>query len=127
MSEDLRRCPMCGNPLEIAHRNGSKYVRCITCIFETARHGDHVSDDELKRRCNRRPAEDALKAEVERLKVELDAQKSVSKIAHNDIEWLCKQVEKWKKMFYDLDDKQAKVSTEINDTITAPKKGGEDE
>lgn len=66
MSKELKPCPMCGDPLEIVHRNGGKYVRCITCIFETARHGYHVSDDELKRRCNRRPAEDALKAEITR-------------------------------------------------------------
>ena len=68
MSKELKPCPMCGDPLEIVHRNGRKYVRCITCIFETARHGDYVSDDELKRRCNRRPAEDALKEELEELR-----------------------------------------------------------
>ena len=71
MSEEWKSCPMCGDSLEIVHRNGSKYVRCIACIFETARHGDYISDDELKRRCNRRPAEDALKAEVERIKAKL--------------------------------------------------------
>lgn len=67
---DRKPCPFCGNLLEIVHKNGRKYVRCIsgTCIFETARHGYHISDDELIKRCNRRPAEDALKAEVERLK-----------------------------------------------------------
>ena len=68
--DNLKPCPFCGNLLEIVHKNGSKYVRCIsgTCIFETARHGYHISDDELIKRCNRRPAEEALKKEVERLK-----------------------------------------------------------
>jgi uncharacterized small protein (DUF1192 family) len=70
---DLKPCPLCGDLLEIVRKNGSKYVRCISgiCIFETARHGYHISDDELIKRCNRRPAEDALTAEVERLKAEL--------------------------------------------------------
>ena len=67
MSE-MRECPFCGNLLEIIHKNGSKYARCISgiCIFETARHGYHISDDELIKRCNRRPAEEILKAEVEK-------------------------------------------------------------
>lgn len=78
-SEELKPCPMCGDPLEIVHRNGRKYVRCITCIFETARRGDYVSDDELKRRCNRRPAEDALKAEIEQLTEELEELRYVVK------------------------------------------------
>ena len=79
MSEELKPCPFCGNLLEIVHKNGSKYVRCIsgTCIFETARHGYHISDDKLIKRCNRRPAEDALTAEIERLKAENEKCKRV--------------------------------------------------
>lgn len=66
---DLKNCPLCGNLLEIVRKNGSKYMRCISgiCIFETARHGYHISDDELIKRCNRRPAEDALRARNEKL------------------------------------------------------------
>lgn len=70
---DLKTCPLCGNLLEIVRKNGSKYVRCISgiCIFETARHGYHISDDELINRCNRRPAEDAKDREIENLKAEV--------------------------------------------------------
>ena len=65
--DKLKPCPFCGNLLEIVHKNGSKYVRCIsgTCIFETARHGYHISDDELIKRCNRRPAGEALTEKLE--------------------------------------------------------------
>lgn len=72
MSEELKQCPLCGDKLQIVHRNGSKYVRCIksACVFESSRHGEHISDDELIKRCNRRPEEERLKEEVERLKAE---------------------------------------------------------
>lgn len=92
MSNELKPCPMCGDPLEIVYRNGSKYARCITCVFETARHGYHIPDDELKRRCNRRPAEDALKAENERLKKTIDLLGTESCIYQraNNIKDICK-------------------------------------
>ena len=78
---DLKPYPFCGNLLEIVHKNGSKYMRCISgiCIFETARHGHHISDDELIKRCNRRPAEDAKDKEIENLKAAL---KQIAEIAN---------------------------------------------
>lgn len=54
---------------------------------------------------------DILKAENERLKADLDAQKIVSKMAYHDIKRLCEELDMYKKMYFDL----------------SGKKGGEDE
>jgi hypothetical protein len=100
--------------LEIVRKNGSKYVRCISgiCVFETARHGYHISDDELIKRCNRRPAEDAKDKEIERLKNDLEIQKNLTRMACFESNRAYDEVEKWKKMFYDLIDKQSNVATD---------------
>lgn len=111
---ELKNCPFCGNLLEIVRKNGSKYVRCISgvCIFETARHGYHISDDELIKRCNRRPAEDAKNKEIERLNNELGIQKNLTRQACFEANRAYDEMEKLKKMFYDLIDKQSSVSTD---------------
>lgn len=72
---------------------------------------------------NTRPAEDALKAEVERLKVDLDARNSALKIAFHDIKRAGEEIDKWKKMFYDLINKQASVSTEPKVIVVMDKNG----
>lgn len=117
MSEKLKPCPKCGSDaVKLDYRWDSitlskhYFVCCVNC--DTYFYGNY-SEDSTIARWNIRPAEDALKAEVEKLKVELAARESALKIAHNDIKWLYEGVEKWKKMFYDLDDKYAKVLTEI--------------
>lgn len=75
------------------------------------------------------PAEDALKAEVERLKNELGIQKNLTRQACFEANRAYEEVAKWKEMFYDLFDKQAKVSTDpkVIVTNTDKEKGGEDE
>ena len=122
---DLKNCPFCGDLLEIVHKNGCKYVRCTSgiCIFETARHGYHISDDELIKRCNRRPAEDAKDREIERLNNELGIQKNLTRQACFEANRAYDEVEKWKKMFYDLFDKQASVSTDPKVIVTTPDTG----
>ena len=106
--------------------------------------GNQVIGYLCKAQCKDCPAHNntvkALQAELERLKADLDAQKSVSKLAYADIrnlgyenerlkreleiqknltrqrcfltEEAYKETDKWKKMFYDLADKQASVSTD---------------
>lgn len=114
--EDLKPCPFCGKTDKLEKEMfldlvGWLYrVKCNRCPNTEPIMG---SMEDAVKLWNTRPVEDALKAEVERLKEELDAQKSVSKIAYSDIKWLCEEVEKWKKMFYNLDDKHAKVLIEI--------------
>lgn len=114
MKPVLKPCPFCeSDDLSVHLDDGfSYYVWCGNCGSQTD--NDHLTEKEAIKAWNTRPAEDELKAEVERLKEELDARKSVTKIAYSDIKWLCEEVEKWKKMFYDLDDKYAKVLIEIS-------------
>lgn len=113
MSEELKPCPFCGNKDVIL--SDYRLVGNDTCWKITCLHCRLVMSGANKQLLlnlwNTRPAEDALKAEVERLKAELDAQKSVSKIAYHDIKRLCEELDMYKKMYFDL----------------SGKKGGEDE
>ena len=82
------------------------------------------------KRWNTRPIEDALKAEVERLETDLVIQKNLARQVCFDAQRAYAETDKWKKMFYDLIDTQAKVSTQINapDTnVGAIESEGEDE
>lgn len=77
LQKELRECPFCGNEGKVKHERFTSIedcevdsVMCEKCgiYFETYTRDD-VSADVL---WNRRPAEDALKAEVERLKAEIE-------------------------------------------------------
>lgn len=108
MSEDLRPCPflirMCSMEGEII---GYKCKgECANCPAY-------------------RPAEDALTAEVERLKADLGIQKNLTSMACFEAQRAYDETEKWKKMFYNLVEKQAKVSTNVIYIDTG--KGSEDE
>lgn len=92
--EELKPCPFCGGDARLVKRDGATLVYCTKCERGTGL----CRGDAAATMWNHRPAEDALKAEVERLKAELDAQKSVLKIAYSDIKRLCEEVEKWKKI-----------------------------
>lgn len=113
MSEELKPCPMCGAKPVSKDKHHLAICHEPHCFFAHPLHNANfniISSDSVAEQIkawNTRPAEDDLKAEIEGLKADLDAQKSVSKIAYSDIKWLCEEVEKWKKMFYDLDDKYA--------------------
>ena len=54
----------------------------------------------------------ALKAENEKLKSDLGIQKNLTRMACFESNRAYQETEKWKKMFYDLYDKQASVSTD---------------
>ena len=69
------------------------------------------------------PAEDALKAEIERLNNELGIQKNLTRQACFEANRAYTEVEKWKKMFYDLFDKQASISTDPKVIVTTPDTG----
>ena len=128
MSEELKPCPFCQSKAEHYSFNYRKHtVRCRYCLADC---GEHDNPERAAFVWNTRPAEEALKEEVERLKADLDARKSALKIAFHDIKRAGEEIDKWKKMFYDLVDKQAKVSTQNNapDTNVGTKESeGEDD
>lgn len=77
-------------------------------------------------------SEDALTAEVERLKEEIEKLKSSMRSQKNRASMACleaqrayNETEKWKRMFYNYVEKRAKVSTNVIHIDTG--KGGEDE
>jgi regulator of replication initiation timing len=59
-----------------------------------------------------RDENNALKAENEKLKSDLGIQKNLTRQACFESNRAYQETEKWKKMFYDLFDKQASVSTD---------------
>lgn len=124
MSE-LKPCPFCGGEAKeqniiIVGHGLCKMVFCEKCYidFKNPTAIDHW---------NTRPAEDALKAENEKLKSDLEIQKNLTKQMCFENNRAYQETEKWKNLFYDLDDKQAKVSTEINDAIATPEKEGKEQ
>ena len=107
--DELKPCPFCGSSNTIKHSpqySNQVYHECNECGCSVAFYSDERDF------WNTRPAEDALTAEVERLKVDLDARNSALKIAFHDIKRAGEEIDKWKKMFFDLINKQASVSTD---------------
>ena len=109
--DELKPCPFCG----------TKAVSSVFTIDVYNWYEEKVVCDECRCRINHpkavaiwntRPAEDALKAEVERLKSDLEIHKSLANMACHEAQRAYDEVEKWKKLFYDLFDKQASVSTD---------------
>ena len=129
MSENLNPCPFCGGEdLSVHFDDGfSCYVWCGDCGSKTDNR--HPTKKEAIKAWNTRPAEDALKAEVERLKNELGIQKNLTGQMCFENKRAYNEVEEWKKMFYDLCDKQAGISTDPKVIVINPDtgKGGEDE
>lgn len=71
MSEELRECPFCGGE-DVEHLPdgfGNWLVGCVTCDYRIQ--CVSCTEDEAIRKWNNRPAENALKADVERLKSKL--------------------------------------------------------
>lgn len=125
MSEELKPCPFCGGEPKVTEREGFAFFWCGECGASSK----IAKESEAREYWNRRPAEDALTAEVERLKNDLEIQKNLTRMACFESNRAYDEVEKWKKMFYDLFDKQAKVSTDPKVIVinTDKEKGGEDE
>jgi Lar family restriction alleviation protein len=67
MSKDLKPCPFCGGEdTEIAPGlKGDWYIGCLTCNYQIR--CEDCTEEDTVRYWNTRPAEDALKAENERL------------------------------------------------------------
>ena len=120
MSEDLKPCPFCGDAedLTITRINDSTLYWCFEC--ESCDYNRYIfgNKEEAIKIWNTRPAEDALTAEIERLKADLEMQKNLTEEAF-------KESDKWQKMFYDFVEKRAKVSTNVIPIDIG--KGGEDE
>ena len=96
MSEELKPCPFCGNKDVIL--SDYRLVGNATCWKITCRHCrlvmSGVNKQLLRNSWNTRPAEDDLKAEVERLKevlVEIAATLATgAEISEDDIFMMCK-------------------------------------
>ena len=73
--------------------------------------------------CANCPAEDAKDKEIERLNNELGIQKNLTRQACFEANRAYDEVEKGKKMFYDLFDKQASISTAPKVIVTTPDTG----
>lgn len=109
---DLKNCPFCGGE-DVEHLPdgfGNWLVGCVTCDYRIQ--CVSCAEYEAIRYWNTRPAEYALKAEVEKLKSDLEIQKNLTRQACFESNRAYQETEKWKKMFYDLFDKQASVSTD---------------
>lgn len=127
----LEPCPFCGNKDLIL--SDYRLVGNSTCWRITCLHCRLVMSGANKQLLinlwNNRQTSDALKAEVEKLKNELGIQKNLTRQACFEANRAYDEVEKWKKMFYDLSDKQAKVSTDPKVIVinTNTGKGRDDE
>ena len=75
MSEELKPCPFCGENAEL--RGGEGVASWIICNNKKCRatQGLELSGENAVKMWNRRPAEDALEKEVERLKAEVKRMK----------------------------------------------------
>ena len=70
MIEELKPCPFCGSRAELyVFRQSEHTVRCRSCYADCGAWQDHYRAVAV---WNHRPAEDRLKAEVERLKSGLE-------------------------------------------------------
>lgn len=114
--DELKPCPFCGNEIELipAHFENCWCINvpsiiCTKChqtykgsdimkLGKSEAENEVFSTNLLVKRWNHRPAEDAKDKEIEKLK--------------SDLVIAYQETEKWKKMFYDLIDKQASVSTD---------------
>lgn len=133
MSKELK-CPMCqSTDIETYKDNPDDKGMCWHTYYECRKCGRTCRDyDWLKLTDYEKETikTKMLTAEVERLKSELEIQKNLTRQSCFCAEEAYKETEKWKKMFYDLFDKQAKCSTQINapDTIVGIKESaGKDE
>lgn len=121
MSKDLK-CPMCqSTDIETYKDNPDDKGMCWDTYHECRKCGRTCRDyDWLKLTDYEKETikTKMLTAEVERMKADLEMQKNLTEEAF-------KEADKWQKMFYNLIEKQAKVSTNVISIDTG--KGGEDE
>ena len=121
MSE-LKNCPFCGSgAIEVCEWEEYTKIGCLDCDY-VIKCRDCDEDDAVDY-WNTRPAEDAKDKEIERLNNELGIQKNLTKQACFEANRAYDEVEKWKKMFYDLFDKQASISTDPKVIVTTPDTG----
>jgi hypothetical protein len=84
MSEELRECPFCGGEAVFHYIKDSRYHCWVECENGDADTGMFSIDELAIKHWNSRPTEDALKAEVERLKAEND-----------ELRYIVEQFSKW--------------------------------
>lgn len=116
--DELKPCPFCkAEPLSENNRRFFLKHK-LDCFLAHPMHNancDLVSTGSIADHIeawNTRPAEDALKAENEKLKSDLEIQKNLTKQMCFENNRAYQETEKWKKMFYDLIKKQSSISTD---------------
>ena len=114
--DKLKPCPKCGShKVALNYRwdslNLAKtyFVYCHDCNIYF--NGNYTEDSTIAK-WNHRPTEDAKDKEIEKLKSDLGIQKNLTNQACFESNRAYQETEKWKKMFYDLIDKQSSVSTD---------------
>lgn len=126
MSEDLK-CPMCqSTDIETYKDNPDDKGMCWYTYYECRKCGRTCRDyDWLKLTYYEKETikNKMLTAEVERLKADLEIQKNLTRQQCFLTEEAFKEADKWKKMFYDLCDKQAGFSTDPKVIVINPDTG----
>jgi Lar family restriction alleviation protein len=111
--QHLRNCPFCGSTdIDILAYDEEYHTRRVAeCINCGARGSVSDSDEEAIESWNTRPLEDKKDKEIEKLKEDLEIQKNLTRQACFESNRAYAETEQWKKMLYDLVDKQAIVDT----------------
>ena len=117
MSEELKPCPFCGGVESLNMREVRTYgrycadmycIECRHCLYSTM---NFDTKNELYEFWNTRPIEDEKDRVIARLKEDLEIQKNLTRQACFESNQAYAETEQWKKMLYDLVDKQAIVDT----------------
>lgn len=116
--DKLKPCPFCGESVTTIYAG-----ECDDCVCQCENCDTKSpwgeSAEEAVELWNTRPAEDAKDREIEKLKSDLGIQKNLTNQACFESNRAYQETEKWKKMFYDLSDKQSSVSTDPKVIVVA--------
>ena len=130
MDNNLKPCPFCGENAEL--RGGKGVASWIICNNKKCRatQGLELTGENAVKMWNTRSTEDAKDKEIEKLKSDLVIQKNLTNQACFESNRAYQETEKWKKMLYDLINKQSSVSTDpkvivIGKDINVPTKESE--
>ena len=74
MREELKPCPFCGGEARLIEMQGISEIYCAKCCISTGQCRENTAIN----RWNTRPVEDALKAEIDGLNIELAIQRKLT-------------------------------------------------
>ena len=127
--DKLKPCPFCGEipNVEIIYpTSGVSFLNEINLRKPISRVGCRNCGIDISYNpafWNTRPAEDAKDKEIEKLKSDLGIQKNLTNQACFEAKRAYAETDKWKKMFYDLIDKQSNVATNPKVIVVMDKNG----